>query len=373
MSDSDCRYDFGPFRLDVPERRLLRAGLPVPLTPKAFDLLHLLVCNGGHLLTKDELIRGLWPDSAVEENNLTVNMSALRMALGDSKGAGGRYIETVPKVGYRFVAEVIERREGSRHPVPPSPNLGEEDGVIKSLAVLPLVNESRRPRLDYLCDGITESVISSLSQLHGLREWCVRLCSNRRSPLSPLPNGEPKIPSALRIAHPSPEYVLFDSWYTAATLLHLLEGLGWKYVARLKSNRLFEGEPVCERWPHRYGRAIGRVRKVSHQVVVVKDGRRYFVSNDTQLSSGALKRHYRLRQQIEEVFRLLKQEFGWGGASAQKARAQVAHLHLRLYALCLTQEATMQKWQTIYAFKRELFRLPIPEHLSQLENLSLAA
>lgn len=71
--------------------------------------------------------------------------------------------------------------------------------------------------------------------------------------------------------------------------------------------------------------------------------RRYFVTNDTQLSSGALKRHYRLRQQIEEVFRLLKQEFGWGGASAQKARAQLAHLHLGLYALCLTQEAAMQK------------------------------
>lgn len=169
MSDSDCRYDFGPFRLDAPERRLLRDGLPVPLTPKAFDLLHLLVRSGGHLVTKDELIRGLWPDSAVEENNLTVNMSALRRALGDSKGAGGRYIETVPKVGYRFVAEVTERREGSRRPAPPSADQGEDVEVIKSLAVLPLVNESRRPRLDYLCDGITESVISSLSRLHGLR------------------------------------------------------------------------------------------------------------------------------------------------------------------------------------------------------------
>jgi hypothetical protein len=78
-------------------------------------------------------------------------------------------------------------------------------------------------------------------------------------------------------------------------------------------------------------------------------------------------------QQIEEVFRLLKQEFGWGGASAQKARAQVAHLHLGLYALCLTQRAAVKKGQTIYSFKRNLFRLPIPEHLSQLEHLSLAA
>jgi hypothetical protein len=170
-----------------------------------------------------------------------------------------------------------------------------------------------------------------------------------------------------------PEYVLFDSWYGAASLLHLLESLGWKYVARLKSNRLFEGRAVRQRWPHRFGRAVGRLRKVNHEVVVVKDGRRYFVSNQTELPSTQLKRHYRFRQQIEEVFRLLKQEFGWGGASARKARAQVAHLHLGLYALCLTQQAAMKKRQTIYSFKRELFRLPIPEHLPQLENLPLAA
>jgi len=170
-----------------------------------------------------------------------------------------------------------------------------------------------------------------------------------------------------------PEYLLFDSWYAAASLLHLLEKIGWKYVARLKSNRLFEGRAVRERWPHRFGRATGRLRKINHEVLVVKDGRRYFVANDTKLSSSALKRHYRFRQQIEEVFRLLKQEFGWGGASAQKARAQVAHLHLGLYALCLTEPAALKKEQTIYAFKRRLFRLPIPEHLPQLEDLSLAA
>jgi hypothetical protein len=66
-------------------------------------------------------------------------------------------------------------------------------------------------------------------------------------------------------------------------------------------------------------------------------------------------------------------EGGWGGASAQKARAQVAHLHLGLYALCITEQAALKKGQTIYAFKRRLFRLLIPEHLPQLEDLSLAA
>ena len=84
-----------------------------------------------------------------------------------------------------------------------------------------------------------------------------------------------------------------------------------------------------------YGRDVGRLRKVKHEVVEVIDERRYFVANDLQLSSTQFKHHYRLRQQIEEVFRPLKQEFGWGGASAQKARAQVAHPRQGLYALCL--------------------------------------
>ena len=75
----------------------------------------------------------------------------------------------------------------------------------------------------------------------------------------------------------------------------------------------------------------------------------------------------------EEIFRLLKQEFGWGRSSAQKARAQRVHLHLGLYALCLPQQAAMQQGQMIYAFKRGLYRLPIAEHFSQLEALSLAA
>ena len=112
-----------------------------------------------------------------------------------------------------------------------------------------------------------------------------------------------------------------------------------------------------------------QVRKIKHEVCVVKDGRRYFVSNDVALSRAEVKAHYRHRQQIEETFRLLKQEFGWGSARAQKAQAQWAHLHLGLYALCVTQDAAVKQRQTIYAYKHTLFRLPIPEHLAQLEQL----
>src|ERR1700758_4273064 len=95
-------YEFGPFRLEPNERRLLRGGEIVALTPKAFDTLHLLVRNSGHLLEKDELIRVLWPDTFVEEGSLSNNIFLLRKALGE----GVAYIETVPRRGYRFVGAV---------------------------------------------------------------------------------------------------------------------------------------------------------------------------------------------------------------------------------------------------------------------------
>ena len=100
-------YAFGPFRLEVAERRLLRGGRPVHVTHKVFNLLTLLVRCHGHLISKDELLREVWPDSIVEENNLTVSMAALRKALGE-KRATQRYIATVHKIGYRFVARVRE-------------------------------------------------------------------------------------------------------------------------------------------------------------------------------------------------------------------------------------------------------------------------
>ena len=100
-------YEFGPFRIDVAERHLMREGNTVPLTPKAFDTLMVLVENRGHLLEKEELMQRLWPETFVEEANLTNNISQLRKALGDDSG-GHRYIETVPRRGYRFVAEVEE-------------------------------------------------------------------------------------------------------------------------------------------------------------------------------------------------------------------------------------------------------------------------
>jgi DNA-binding winged helix-turn-helix (wHTH) protein/TolB-like protein len=100
-------YEFGTFRFDPENHLLLSAGLPVSLTPKAFDILLVLVQNGGRLTTKEELMRRVWPDSFVEEANLTVNISILRKLLGETPD-GQPYIDTVPKKGYRFVAPVRE-------------------------------------------------------------------------------------------------------------------------------------------------------------------------------------------------------------------------------------------------------------------------
>src|SRR5687768_2143760 len=98
-------YEFGPYRLIPQERLLLRAGEPVALTPKAFETLVALVRRAGRLADKDELLKEVWPDSFVEESNLAQNVFALRKILGEGEN-GQKYIETVPKRGYRFLATV---------------------------------------------------------------------------------------------------------------------------------------------------------------------------------------------------------------------------------------------------------------------------
>lgn len=99
-------FEFGPYRLDVDERRLLRSGVEVRLRGKLFDTLCFLVKNSGRLIRKDEMLRAVWPDTIVEENNLDHCISQLRKMLSESGHAS--YIETIPRQGYRFLAEVRE-------------------------------------------------------------------------------------------------------------------------------------------------------------------------------------------------------------------------------------------------------------------------
>jgi DNA-binding winged helix-turn-helix (wHTH) protein len=98
-------YKFDLFLLDVEERLLLKDGDAVMLAPKAFDILALFVRNSGRLIDKDELMRAVWPGVTVEETNISMNVSLLRKALGD-QAREPRFIKTVPKLGYRFIAPV---------------------------------------------------------------------------------------------------------------------------------------------------------------------------------------------------------------------------------------------------------------------------
>jgi DNA-binding winged helix-turn-helix (wHTH) protein/pimeloyl-ACP methyl ester carboxylesterase len=112
-------YQFGPFHLDVRERRLSRGGELIPLRLKVFDTLLVLVENAGRLVTKQELLDSVWPETSVEENNLNHNVSVLRKALGE-RATGQHYIETVPRVGYRFAA-AVEAIGAQARPSPSSP------------------------------------------------------------------------------------------------------------------------------------------------------------------------------------------------------------------------------------------------------------
>jgi putative transposase len=170
-----------------------------------------------------------------------------------------------------------------------------------------------------------------------------------------------------------PASVLCDSWDAAAEIMNLVPGWGWQYVLRRKSNRKFGQYALRTIWPHRYGPAQGELRSASHPGLVVKDGRRYWGTNDLLLTVHDVKAPYSQRQQIEETFRLLKPEFGWGSCSCRKQQARWAHLHLGVYALLLPQQAAVAHHQPIYAFRQSLFLRSIPQNPSILQEFAQAA
>ncbi|MCA1602287.1 MAG: winged helix-turn-helix domain-containing protein [Acidobacteria bacterium] len=236
-----------PVCLIPEERQLLRDNELVPLTPKSFDLLVVLVENSGHLLEKGELMKRIWPDSFVEEANLSVKMSALRRALGEGQNEH-QYVETVPRRGYRFVASVKERwdegtesstrelseegsnsrlvadreRQTSSSSLAAASRPGElfrrwplvlvgllllsalllglnADGLrerllgkgnparIQSLAVLPLENLSGDTSQDYFADGMTAALITDLAKVGALRVISLPSVMQYKGARKPLP------------------------------------------------------------------------------------------------------------------------------------------------------------------------------------------
>jgi DNA-binding winged helix-turn-helix (wHTH) protein len=156
----DAVYRFGGYELDVGDHALRREGARVPITPKALRALHILLERAGHLVHKEALMQALWPGSFVEEANLSVQIAAIRKALG--RDAGGReFIETVPTKGYRFTADV-ERVDRPLAVVPrggPSP---------VRLIVLPLQILKADPDTDFLAFSLADAIAGSLARLPSL-------------------------------------------------------------------------------------------------------------------------------------------------------------------------------------------------------------
>src|SRR5687767_15059303 len=174
MPHSNLTYEFGPYRLNLSSRLLTRYGETVSLTPKATDILALLVMNAGQLVERNELLKEVWPDTFVEESNLTQNIFALRRALGDER-AGPKYIETVARRGYRFVASVKVYESHSEGPVVEpevaASTSGDGDAAPERIvvAVMPFINATGDEGLEYLAEGLTDNIINNLSRVSRLR------------------------------------------------------------------------------------------------------------------------------------------------------------------------------------------------------------
>lgn len=186
-------YGFGPFVLDTAQHLLSREGEAVPLTKKPYEILLLLIENRERMLTKDELMKTLWPESIVEESNLTQQISMIRRALGETAG-DHRYIVTVPGRGYRFAADVQETQpiepplpRSSRHQISlPLVALGvlgllaasfvvyrtQSAKVLRgarTLAILPFQSLRKDPQSDFLGFSLADAAITKLDFVSSLR------------------------------------------------------------------------------------------------------------------------------------------------------------------------------------------------------------
>jgi len=148
------QFEFGVYRLDSKSAMLFREGEHVALPPKVAELLVTLVQAEGKVLSREELLHRLWPDTIVEEGSLTSHISLLRKALGEDPKTQD-FIETIPKRGYRFAALVKRSVSGTREP----------GGYTTLLLVLPFENFTAGDRYDYFSDGLTEEMITELARL----------------------------------------------------------------------------------------------------------------------------------------------------------------------------------------------------------------
>jgi DNA-binding winged helix-turn-helix (wHTH) protein/tetratricopeptide (TPR) repeat protein len=170
----NLNYEFGPYHFNLSYRRLTRAGERISLPNKAVEILTLLVTNAGQLVEKDFLLKEVWPNTFVEESNLAQNIFILRRALGDERD-GPTYIETVPRRGYRFIASVKISKADESNGDAVEPETQAQVAKVEPvsqrtvIAVLPFVNATGDPDVEYLSEGIADNIIHNLARVSKLR------------------------------------------------------------------------------------------------------------------------------------------------------------------------------------------------------------
>jgi TolB-like protein/Tfp pilus assembly protein PilF len=244
----NCLYQFGPFHLDAAERLLLRDKQRVHLAQKDFELLLLLIQNAGHILEKEELLKNLWPDAFVEEGNLNRHISTLRKKLGAGYDET-QYIETIPRIGYRFTANVETSCDEKAQPdsiAARTRSKQTEVGPtsIDSVAVLPFENVGRDESAEYLADGITDSIINSLSRLPQLRVMARVTVSRYKG------------------AEIDPQKVAMEIGVRAVVVGKLLQ-LGEKLIVKVE---LVDATDGAQLWGEQYSRTLSDLFEVQEDI-----------------------------------------------------------------------------------------------------------
>jgi Transposase DDE domain len=169
-----------------------------------------------------------------------------------------------------------------------------------------------------------------------------------------------------------PEYVLFDAWYPAKTLLKRLRGYGGYFICRLKKNRRFSGRPLRAYRRHPYWAETGWLTG-GLKVLVVRYGAKYYATNRLTLTAAEVRRLYRVRAQIEEVIRVCKDQLGFTGCHARSERAQLHHMACSLVAFCVLERERQDQQLSIYQLKRQLSFKGRAHVLPALERLKSVA
>ncbi len=225
-------FRFGDFILAPDERKLTRNGIELTLGARAFDMLNFLVANRHRVLTKAEILDAVWPDVAVEESNLTVQVSALRKALGPKS------LVTIPGRGYQFVLSVEEV-------APASAQVAETPAASNpKILVLPFTNTSNDPDQEYFSDGITEDIITDLSKVAALSVVARNTAFTFKG-------------RAIDVAHTAQRM----------NLTHVVEGSVRKSGNRVRINaQLVDGATGHPIWAHRFDRDLTDIFDLQDQI-----------------------------------------------------------------------------------------------------------